>query len=594
MFSPLLPLPADFQKTDQMVSIPGTPSAHGSGFATEYLVGEAGWAQGAWATFSLDPSVEGEEAYLLRITPEGVFATASTEIGLLRAAQTLHQMVENQSQIPVATIRDAPRFSWRGMHLDVGRHFMPVPDILKLLGWMARFKLNVFHWHLTEDQGWRIEIERYPDLTRLGATRQGTMRTAGTAHLDPAAHEGFYSAADVKRVVARAKELGIMVVPEIELPGHATAALAAYPDLGNNPTHRPEVGNWWGVYNTVFGVGEGVFEFLEHVLTEVAILFPGPYIHIGGDECPKEEWRASERAQAVMRTHGLRDEDELQSWFIRRVQGILHRLGKQLIGWDEILEGGLAPGALVMSWRGEEGGIAAARQGNPVVMTPWSHTYFDHYEGFWIGDEPHAIGGFTPLETVYGYEPIPKELSAQERERVLGAQGQHWREYMPTTVHVVRMAFPRMLALAEVLWGTRSPFPEFQARAMHYLNQIDADFGVERTAEIAPIQLESNQMVKLPKGRYAVRIEFEEEPTEKPVVKLGGQVLAGPIRVGGATRAFWWEAEFPEESELKLAIEPASESIQRIHGGPVRGRPAWAKYQGLPETLVLCELNSRA
>lgn len=333
---------------------------------------------------------------------------------------------------------------------------MPKATVLKHIDLLALHKLNVFHWHLTEDQGWRIEIKKYPKLTEVGAWRKDSMIPPLTR--DPAQrkfsgqpHGGFYTQDDVREVVRYAADRGITVVPEIEMPGHALAAIAAYPELGNTST-KHEVQTYWGISPHVFGVGDNVLKFLENVLEEVLSLFPSKFIHVGGDECPKAEWKESAAAQARMKELGLKDEDELQSWFITHFDKWLAARGRRLIGWDEILEGGLAPGATVMSWRGEKGGIAAAKAGHDVVMAPEKPTYFDYDNS---EDEPLKIRRINTLAEVYAYEPVPKELSADEAEHVLGAQGQLWTEYMPDPQRMEYMAWPRLTALAEVLWSPR-------------------------------------------------------------------------------------------------------------------------------------------
>jgi hexosaminidase len=341
------------------------------------------------------------------------------------------------------------------MHLDVARHVFPVRFIERYIDLLARYKLNVFHWHLTDDQGWRIEIKKYPRLTEVGAWRR---ETVAEKNLEPyigdgIPYGGFYTQAQVREIVEYARRRHVTVIPEIELPGHAQAALAAYPELACTPGPF-EVRTTWGVDEDVYCPTERTFAFLEDVLTEVLALFPSPYIHIGGDEVPKTRWEESAEAQGVMRREGLKDEHELQSWFIRRIERFLTARGRRLIGWDEILEGGLAPQATVMSWRGTAGGVAAAQQGHDAVMTPGSHLYFDYYQGD-PAFEPLAIGGLTPLEKVYAYEPIPDTLTPAEAGHILGAQANVWTEYLKTPAQVEYMALPRMLALAEVVWSPR-------------------------------------------------------------------------------------------------------------------------------------------
>jgi hexosaminidase len=404
------------------------------------------------------------ESYGLKVSGRGVTISAPSYAGLFYGLQTLrqllppsHRAVTQAEDWTIATveIEDGPRFVYRGMHLDVGRHFFPVEFIKKYIDLLAMYKMNTFHWHLTEDQGWRIEIMKYPRLTEVGAYRSETILAKNFSPYigDGKPYGGFYTQDEIREVVAYARSRYVNVIPEIELPGHSKAALAAYPELAC--TEGPfEVATIWGVHEDIYCPSEQTFAFLQDVLTEVMELFPSRYIHIGGDEAPKARWEESEFAQEVIRREGLADEHELQSYFIRRIEMFLLEHGRRLIGWDEILEGGLAPQATVMSWRGTSGGIEAAKQGHDVIMTPTSHVYFDYYQGD-RRFEPLAIGGFTPLEKVYEFEPVPEELTAEEAEHVLGAQGNVWTEYMKTSEYVEYMVFPRMLALSEVVWSAR-------------------------------------------------------------------------------------------------------------------------------------------
>lgn len=419
------------------------------------------------------------EAYVLSTTKEGVKIEAANGKGLFYAVQSLIQMLPLNGEavkLPLIKINDEPRFVYRGMHLDVARHFFPVEFIKKYLDMMAFYKMNNFHWHLTEDQGWRIEIKQYPKLTEVGSMRKETMveKNFNPYVGDGTPHGGFYTQEEVKEIVAYAMERQINVIPEIEMPGHSMAALAAYPELGCTPGPF-EVGTIWGVYKDIYCPSEETFTFLENVLSEVIELFPGQYIHIGGDEAPKDRWKESAVAQAVIKREGLKDEFELQSYFIRRIEKFLISKGKKLIGWDEILEGGLAPEATVMSWRGEAGGIEAAEQGHDVIMTPNSIAYFDHYQAGPEG-EPLAIGGFTTLQDVYDYEPIPEELSKENQKHVLGAQANVWTEYMKTSDHVEYMVFPRMLALSETVWTKpeNKNWERFQKKLKYQYKLLDS------------------------------------------------------------------------------------------------------------------------
>ena len=421
------------------------------------------------------PERLGDEGYVLDVTPEGIILTARAPAGFFYGIQTLRQLLppeaettsptpEHPWRIPAVHVEDLPRFSWRGMHLDVARHFFPAADVKRFLDLMALLKLNTFHWHLTDDQGWRIEIKRYPKLVEIGSRRAESPKAGARTEGDATPHEGHYTQDEIREVVAYAAERFITVVPEIEMPGHAQAAIAAYPELGN--TGEPlEVRTRWGVSRHVFNVEDETFEFLENVLDEVMALFPGTFVHIGGDECPKDEWKASAKAQARMKAEGLEDEHELQSWFIRRIETVLAAHGRRLIGWDEIQEGGLAPGAAMMVWRSVQYGIEAVRQGHDVVMSPTSHCYFDYYQGD-RRHEPEAIGGLLPVERVYAFEPVPPGLTAEEARHVLGAQGNLWTEYMRDFDHVQYMALPRAAALAEVVWSpaSRRDLDDFQRR----------------------------------------------------------------------------------------------------------------------------------
>jgi hexosaminidase len=433
---------------------------------------------------------EKEGSYTLSVAPEGIEVSASTGAGLFYGLQTLRQLMEPRAPglVPLArlnalTIVDAPRFQWRGMHLDVSRHFQPVSFVKKYIDLMSRYKMNTFHWHLTDDQGWRIQIERYPRLTSVGGCRKETMveRNFNPYVGDGTPHCGFYTKDDIRDVIRYAAERYVTVVPEIEMPGHAKAALAAYPELACTPGPF-EVLTTWGVDEDVFCPHEATFTFLENVLTEVIDLFPSRYIHIGGDEVPKTRWKASPVAQEIIRRENLVNEEGLQSWFIRRMERFLSAKGRRLIGWDEILEGGLAPQATVMSWRGTSGGIAAARENHDVVMSPNSHLYFDYYQGD-ARFEPLAIGGLSTLERVYSYEPVPDSLTPDQAKHILGAQANLWTEYLKTPQALEYMVWPRALALAEVTWSTREArdWQSFQARlpgALRALGRLGVSYRI--------------------------------------------------------------------------------------------------------------------
>ena len=438
----------------------------------------------------------GREGYQLEAAPGGVELRAPRAAGLFYAAQTLRQLFPPEIfaaqppaggapawQAPAVWIEDTPRFGWRGAMLDTSRHFMPLEFVERFIDLLALHKMNSFHWHLTDDQGWRIEIKKHPRLTEVGAWRKETLvghlsRDRKDLVYDGVPHGGFYTQEEIRRVVEYARKRHVRVMPEIEVPGHAQAAIAAYPELGcAGPL---EVAAGWGVltYN-VFNLAEETFAFLADVFNEVADLFPGEFIHVGGDEVRKTAWIESAAVQARKRELGLADESALQSYFISRMEALLQARGRRLVGWDEILEGGLAPSAVVMSWRGEAGGIAAARAGHPVVMAPNTYTYFDYYQSANTAAEPLAIGGFVPLSRVYGYNPVPAELTPEQAARILGTQFQMWSEYLPGPAAVEYMAFPRACALAEVAWSPQEArdWDSFQPRLAAHLRRLD-ELGV--------------------------------------------------------------------------------------------------------------------
>ncbi|MGH2348724.1 MAG: beta-N-acetylhexosaminidase [bacterium] len=482
--------------TDRATRQIGHQLADGLSPATGYRLVVAGAAGNAARVVSLrlDPSLArlGEEGYRLSVTGTRITIRAFRPAGAFYAVQTLRQLlpveifraarVEGVAwTVPAVEIEDIPRFPWRGAHLDVSRSFMPKEFVKKYIDLLALHKLNRFHWHLTDDQGWRIEIKKYPRLTSVGAWRRETLVGIQHAYADTTLwrydgrpHGGFYTQNDVREIVAYAQARFVTVVPEIEMPGHAQAAIAAYPELGNTGA-RLEVLTHWGVNPHIFNPEDATIRFLQDVLTEVLALFPGRYVHIGGDEAVKTEWEASPRAQARIAELGLKDAHELQSWFVHQMDAFLTARGRSLVGWDEILEGGLAPNATVMSWRGMDGGIAAARAGHDVVMTPTSHTYFDYYQSRDTAAEPPAIGGYLPLDTVYAFEPVPAALGPAEAPRVLGAQGQVWTEYIRQPKDVEYMAYPRLIALAEVVWtpSDRKDFADFRARLETHLLRLE-------------------------------------------------------------------------------------------------------------------------
>lgn len=439
-------------------------------------------------------------AYHMEVNNDYVSIEADQPTGVFYGVQSLLQLfpvnMGTELAIPQLSIIDKPRFAYRGMHLDVGRHFFPLDFIKKYIDFIAMHKMNTFHWHLTEDQGWRIEIKKYPKLTQVGAYRNGTTigRYPGTGNTNTS-YGGYYTQEQIKEVVKYATDRYVDIIPEIELPGHSSAAIAAYPELSCFPeesTKHPAKTAWngtaegkqvqqtWGVFEDVFCPSEYTFNFLENVFNEVIELFPSKYIHIGGDECPKESWKRSAFCQQLIKDKNLKDEHGLQSYFIQRMEKYLNSKGKQIIGWDEILEGGLAPNALVMSWRGEKGGIEAAKQKHQVIMTPGEWVYFDHAQN--KPEDSVTIGGFTDLQKVYGYEPVPKGLSQADAQYILGAQANMWTEYMTNIDKVEYMLFPRMSALSEVLWSSKesrnwSAFQQKMKQQYKRYEQWDANYN---------------------------------------------------------------------------------------------------------------------
>jgi hexosaminidase len=472
--------------------------------------------------FSKNTQIE-KEGYVLKVSSSGVSIEASNPIGHFYGLQTLLQLFPAEVlsssfqpklilSLPECTIKDQPRFEYRGVMMDVGRYFFPTSFIKKLIDVIAAHKLNVLHLHLTEDQGWRIEIKKYPKLTEIGSFRRESMLGHyRDQKYDGIPHGGFYTQDEIRDLVAYAQRKFVTIVPEIEMPGHALAAIASYPELGCTG-EQFEVGTKWGVEERVFCPNEKTFEFLENVLTEVIDLFPSQYIHIGGDECPKEAWKKSQFCQDLMKKEGLKDEHELQSYFIRRIDKFVTSKGRKIIGWDEILEGGLSPNATVMSWRGVEGGIAAAKQQHDVIMTPNSHMYLDYYQGN-PSTEPLAIGGFLPVEKTYSYEPYAPELTTSEAKYIKGVQANLWTEYVSKPEHAEYMLFPRALATAEIGWSSKEK--DF------------VDFGKRMTKHFERL----NQMaVNYSKAYYYVDFSTEKNKLNQPVVLLKSNDQTGTIR----------------------------------------------------------------
>ena len=423
------------------------------------------------------------EGYYLVVAPDNIVLKGRTA-GMFYGVQTLLQLIHKTSPgyatVPCVEIKDHPRFSYRGMHLDVARHFFDVDFVKRYLDLMASYKLNNFHWHLTDDQGWRIEVKKYPKLTAIGSkraqTKVGNFKGNDSDLYDNTPYEGFYTQEQVKEIVDYASDRYINIIPEIEMPGHCMAAITAYPELSCDAAKPYKVSETWGTTTDVFCPTDENFKMMNEILYEVMGMFPGKYIHIGGDECPKEAWKHSDYCRRLIVESGLRDEEGLQSYIIGRIEKFVNTQGRTIIGWDEILEGGLAPNATVMSWRGEKGGIAAAQLNHDVIMTPGSGgMYFDHAQSK-SSQEPLSIGGNAPLEKTYAYDPIPAVLSTKEQKRILGVQANLWTEYISTPAKAEYMLLPRMFALAEVAWSPKAnrDFHDFlETRLPKHLAKLD-------------------------------------------------------------------------------------------------------------------------
>jgi hexosaminidase len=493
-----------------VVPAPGTVVAGGPGCtlgpatplsAPAELASEAAWWRGAVgpATGCAFPPGPGgvvlrvdaalpPEGYALRVTGAGVDLAGGAPAGVFRGLQTLRQLLPAAAlrRAPIAPgpweltgveITDAPRFRWRGVLLDVARHFLPVADVLRFVDLIAFHKLNVLHLHLTDDQGWRLPVPGRPRLTSVGAWRASSaLGDWRHGRDDGRPHGGFYRADDLREIVAYAAQRHVTVVPEVDLPGHMQAAIAAYPELGNGAAD-PRVRTTWGIATQVLNVSDVALDFCREVLDEVCAIFPGEYVGIGGDECPKDEWRASAAAQARMRALGLPDEDALQSWFVGRMAAHLASRGRRVYGWDEILEGGAPPGATIAAWRGDGPAILAAQRGHDVVTCPDTSVYLDYRQSALPG-EPTPVGTELSLSTVYAFSPVPAALPPELAPRIIGAQANVWTEHMESARRIDYMAFPRLCAFAEVVWGTAGALPDFLDRLGPHLARLDA-LGVE-------------------------------------------------------------------------------------------------------------------
>lgn len=475
--------------------------------------------------FDIDETFE-DEAYELNISKSEIQIKGGSRKSLQYGMTSLLQIIRFHGfPLPEVYIRDKPALRYRGMHLDVCRHFFSVKEVKKYLDYLAYYKYNHFHWHLTEDQGWRIEIKKYPKLQEIAAYRKETLigHYSDKPHkFDDQKYGGYYTHDEIREIVAYASERHISVIPEIEMPGHALAALAAYPELGCGGGPY-EVATKWGVFDDVFCPTENTFRFLEGVIDEVIDLFPYEYIHIGGDECPKESWEKSAVCRDIMKKNGLKDTHELQSYFIKRMEQYINAKGRKIIGWDEILEGGLAPNATVMSWRGKEGGIQAAREKHDVIMTPGSHCYFDYYQSE-SPDEPVAIGGYTPLKKVYHWNPVSTELKEAEKKYIWGGQANVWTEYIKTFDHVEYMAYARGMAMSEALWHAQKAYAEFLKKFV-----LHQEYWSGQGVNVANHIFEIKPVFESGNGK-GVFVQFDDIPEGKKVIHQYGDTSESGFR----------------------------------------------------------------
>lgn len=518
--------------------------------------------------FTIDKKINDAVDYEINVDKELISVKAKNNEGLFHGIQTLLQLIQNSKNgyIPAVKISDAPKFAWRGMHIDVCRHFFTVDEVKQYIDYLAMYKLNTFHWHLTDDQGWRIEIKKYPKLTEIGSKRKESMIGAYVDNTFDGKPYGpyFYTQEQIKDVVKYATERHITIVPEIEMPGHALAALSAYPELAC--TKGPfEPATKWGVFDDVFCPKDETFQFLENVLDEVMKLFPSKYIHIGGDECPKTRWKECAHCQELIKKNNLKDEHGLQSYFIHRIEKYVNSKGRKIIGWDEILEGGLAPNAAVMSWTGIKGGVEAAKSGHFAVMTPGSYCYFDHYQGD-PATEPNAFGGFTPLDKVYSYNPIPEELKGDETKYILGVQANLWTEYILDFKQVQYMIFPRLLALSEVGWGTSDPknYKEFEGRVINEFKTLDK-MGVNYAKSIynvlgKVIPFKDGVAYELSTSQNPNGIRYTLDGTDPTVNSLSYQ---NPVPI---SKSLTIKSAYFENGELKSAISSQTFTISKTTG----------------------------
>ena len=570
------------------------------------------------------------EGYELNVDGEGIEVRASQFPGFLYALQSLGQLLpaavygtepapDAAWEVPCVKIADAPRFAYRGMHLDVARHFFSVDEVKRYIDVMAIHKLNTLHWHLTDDQGWRIEIKRYPELTAVGSIRKATVVRKEWGTYDGTPYGGFYTQDEIRDVVKYAADRGVTVIPEIDLPGHMLAALTAYPELGC--TGGPyEVWGRWGVADDVLCPGrEKTFEFLEGVLTEVMELFPSEYIHIGGDECPKVRWEKCPRCQAKIRQLGLKDDGEhtaehyLQSYVTDRIGKFLAQHGRRIIGWDEILEGRAPSDAVVMSWRGSEGGIAAAKLGHDVIMTPNSHFYFDYYQSLDTDAEPFGIGGYIPMEQVYSYDPAFPELTPEQQKHILGVQANLWTEYVLSDEHLEYMLLPRLAALSEVQWCLPETKDWNRFIGSFRMDEIYSQMGYEFAKHIfgvtASYALDPEKggvvMTLTTQGGAPIRYTLDgsdptaSSPLYKAPVTIGESCTfkAAALREGMQTPVYARKFDFNKATGRRIALNAAptlkytyggaSLLVDGYRGGPVYSNGAWIGFLNEPLDVTI-------
>ena len=570
------------------------------------------------------------EGYELNVDGEGIEVRASQFPGFLYALQSLEQLLpaavygtepapDAAWEVPCVKIADAPRFAYRGMHLDVARHFFSVDEVKRYIDVMAIHKLNTLHWHLTDDQGWRIEIKRYPELTAVGSIRKATVVRKEWGTYDGTPYGGFYTQDEIRDVVEYAADRGVTVIPEIDLPGHMLAALTAYPELGC--TGGPyEVWGRWGVADDVLCPGrEKTFEFLEGVLTEVMELFPSEYIHIGGDECPKVRWEKCPRCQAKIRQLGLKDDGEhtaehyLQSYVTDRIGKFLAQHGRRIIGWDEILEGRAPSDAVVMSWRGSEGGIAAAKLGHDVIMTPNSHFYFDYYQSLDTDAEPFGIGGYIPMEQVYSYDPAFPELTPEQQKHILGVQANLWTEYVLSDEHLEYMLLPRLAALSEVQWCLPETKDWNRFIGSFRMDEIYSQMGYEFAKHIfgvtASYAVDPEKggvvMTLTTQGGAPIRYTLDgsdptaSSPLYKAPVTIGESCTfkAAALREGMQTPVYARKFDFNKATGRRIALNAAptlkytyggaSLLVDGYRGGPVYSNGAWIGFLNEPLDVTI-------